>query len=121
MGCGACVRRVEEWLGRVPDVAEAAVNLATEKASVLFDPALVDLPALAQAVERAGYEVRPEPPPAVRGAPPSGAGPDPDVAARRAEDLADLRLKALVALAAGLALMAAMFLPVHLDMTIAGP
>ncbi|HXM55759.1 MAG TPA: heavy metal translocating P-type ATPase [Candidatus Dormibacteraeota bacterium] len=116
MTCASCVRRVEKSLARVPGVAEAAVNLATEKASVVFDPALVDLPALERAVERAGYEIRPEPAPAARSTEPRDSA-----AGARADDLADLRLKALVALAAGLALMAAMFVPIGLDMSIAGP
>ena len=33
MTCTSCVRRVERALGKVPGVAEASVNLATEKAT----------------------------------------------------------------------------------------
>ena len=41
MTCASCVRRVEKSLGRLEGVAEADVNLATEKATVVFDPSLV--------------------------------------------------------------------------------
>ena len=40
MTCASCVRRIEKALNRVEGVTEASVNLATEKASVVFDPAL---------------------------------------------------------------------------------
>ena len=39
MSCAACVRRVEKALGGVDGVREASVNLATEKATMVFDPA----------------------------------------------------------------------------------
>jgi len=56
MTCASCVGRVERALRKLPGVAEASVNLATEIASVHAD-ASVTAPALAQAVEKAGYEV----------------------------------------------------------------
>ena len=55
MSCAACVRRVEKALGRVDGVREASVNLATEKATMVFDPAHTGLDAMKQAVEEAGY------------------------------------------------------------------
>ena len=39
MTCASCVRRVERALGKVPGVAGAQVNLATERATVELDPA----------------------------------------------------------------------------------
>jgi len=60
MTCASCVRRVERTLGKVVGVAEANVNLATEQATVTYDPAQVELPDLQAAVERAGYGVRKE-------------------------------------------------------------
>src|SRR5437899_11887268 len=105
MTCASCVRRVEKSLAKVPGVTEAGVNLATEKASAVCDPALADLPALERAVERAGYEVRAQPAaPARAGQPSGGDAPsaDAEAAAQRARGLADLRFKALVSLAAGL-------------------
>ena len=38
MSCAACVRRVEKALAGVDGVREASVNLATEKATMVFDP-----------------------------------------------------------------------------------
>src|SRR6058998_91270 len=58
MTCASCVRRVERALGRVEGVEQASVNLATEKARVVFDPELAGLESLKAAVEKAGYGVR---------------------------------------------------------------
>ncbi len=55
MTCASCVRRVERALGKVDGVSEAAVNLATERASVHYDPEQVSLDALLSAVSNAGY------------------------------------------------------------------
>ena len=55
MSCAACVRRVEKALGRVDGVREASVNLATEKATMVFEPAHTGLDAMKKAVEEAGY------------------------------------------------------------------
>ena len=41
MTCASCVRRVEKALGKVAGVSGATVNLATEKATVTYDPAIV--------------------------------------------------------------------------------
>ena len=54
MTCASCVMRVEQKLKKVPGVADAAVNLATERASVTYDPARTDPDALVKAVEAAG-------------------------------------------------------------------
>ena len=55
MTCASCVARVEKALQKVAGVSTAAVNLATEKATVAFDPAVVSTDALRAAVEDAGY------------------------------------------------------------------
>jgi cation transport ATPase len=64
MTCAACVSRVEKVLARVPGVAAASVNLATERAHVAgLHP---DLAALIKAVEKAGFqaaEIQPQAPP----------------------------------------------------------
>ena len=57
MTCASCVRRVEKALNKVEGVQDASVNLATEKATVLFDPALATPGAMQAAVEKAGYGV----------------------------------------------------------------
>ncbi len=58
MTCASCVNRIERYLRKVDGVAEANVNLATEHATVRFDPAQVSLDDLRSAVEAAGYEAR---------------------------------------------------------------
>ncbi len=56
MTCATCAARVEKALNRLPGV-EAVVNLASERADVRYEAARVDTVEIAQAVERAGYEV----------------------------------------------------------------
>ena len=58
MTCASCVNRIERYLRKVDGVGEATVNLATETATVRFDPERVDLGLLEAAVEAAGYEAR---------------------------------------------------------------
>jgi Cu+-exporting ATPase len=57
MSCAACGRRVEGALSGTDGVSSANVNLATEKASVEYDPARAGAGALLRAVEDAGYGV----------------------------------------------------------------
>ena len=58
MTCAACVTRLEKVLSRVPGVAGAEVNLATNRARVTTS-ADVSLAALTEAVSRAGYSAVP--------------------------------------------------------------
>ncbi len=57
MTCAACSARVERGLKDTPGVTDAAVNLATEKAVVSYDPEAVSLSDLVQRVEDIGYGV----------------------------------------------------------------
>ncbi len=57
MTCASCVNRVEKALRKVDGVQQASVNLATEKATVVFDSALATVDRLKEAVEKAGYEL----------------------------------------------------------------
>jgi P-type Cu+ transporter len=59
MTCAACSTRLEKTLNRLPGVA-ARVNLATETASVEFDPAQTDLETLLAQVARTGFSVPPQ-------------------------------------------------------------
>src|SRR5881397_1537048 len=81
MHCAACVSKVERALTATAGVESASVNLATEQASVAFDPTRTDLARLREAVSAAGYklaEPRPEPVP--------GEAVDGERAAREAAD-----------------------------------
>jgi P-type Cu+ transporter len=91
MHCAACVGKVERALRGVPGVGDAAVNLATERATVQWDPQRADVPALAAAVAAAGYELAEAPPAAAPGA----AAEDREQLARAAEQRR-LRARVLV-------------------------
>jgi Cu+-exporting ATPase len=58
MSCASCVGRVEKVLAAVPGVDKVSVNLATEMARVESSQPL-DLAALVQAVDKAGYQATP--------------------------------------------------------------
>ena len=58
MTCAACVNRVEKTLRALPGVAEANVNIATERATVIFDGDRADRGDFRKAIEDLGYEVR---------------------------------------------------------------
>lgn len=58
MSCAACAARLQRVLGKVPGVAEAEVDLATERARILLADPPAEPAALVEAVRRAGYEVR---------------------------------------------------------------
>jgi P-type Cu+ transporter len=68
MHCAACVGRVERALTGLPGVERATVNLATEQATVSFDPERTSFDALQAAVAAAGYELVPPLPDQVPGA-----------------------------------------------------
>ncbi|CAN5333626.1 heavy metal translocating P-type ATPase [soil metagenome] len=55
MTCAACVRRVEQSLANAPGVRRAGVNLATERATVDYDPAVTGVRELIRTVEATGY------------------------------------------------------------------
>jgi P-type Cu+ transporter len=57
MTCAACARVIERTLIRLPGVGAAAVNYATGRASLRYDPAVVRLAAIADAVRDVGYHV----------------------------------------------------------------
>jgi len=57
MTCAACSARVERALRKLEGIESAAVNLATEKATVVFDPHTLRLSAIKEAVVKAGYQV----------------------------------------------------------------
>lgn len=58
MHCDGCAKTVEALLAAEPGVKMASASYAGGAARVIFDPAMVELPALIQAVERAGFRAR---------------------------------------------------------------
>ena len=126
MTCASCVTRIEKALKKVPGVQEANVNLATEQARVVFDPAVAGREQFSAAVEKAGYKVGAEraPEPVVQmpsPAPAATAEPVDQHEQERQHEIDDLRRKSLVSLAAGIAMMALMYLPLNLDMMLLAP
>ena len=60
MTCASCVNRITRFLTKVDGVADANVNLASESATVRFDPTQVAVADLVAAVDAAGYVARVE-------------------------------------------------------------
>jgi Cu+-exporting ATPase len=56
MTCAACSARVEKALGKLEGIERASVNLASEKATVVYNPVVIRMPAIKEAIEKAGYE-----------------------------------------------------------------
>jgi Cu+-exporting ATPase len=106
MTCASCVGRVERYLGNAEGVAEANVNLASERATVRFDPARIDRGGLVAAVERAGYEVG-----RTVGAGQDAAESEAAEDRARAAERRELLWSALAATGIGLAMMAVMLWP----------
>src|SRR5215218_5619671 len=61
MTCGACAARIERGLGRLDGVASASVNLAADRATVVYDPAVTGPAAFAEKVAALGYAVGRDP------------------------------------------------------------
>jgi Cation transport ATPase len=57
MTCASCSSRVEKALKKVGGVESAQVNLASEQATVIYDPQQVQPQQLVAAVEQSGYGV----------------------------------------------------------------
>jgi Cu+-exporting ATPase len=106
MTCASCVNRIERFLNRADGVAEANVNLATERATVRFDPTRIDRSGIVASIEAAGYEVGRETVATV--------GPDEAAAADEADRAAERRellTGAIISLGIGATMMAIMFAP----------
>ena len=126
MTCASCVGRVEKALNRVDGVVTASVNLANETAVVTYQAGATDTTVMTAAVEKAGYTSTPRPQkePAATATAHATGGPGGDRAAgdpmeeldrRRDHEIASLKRRWQVALTTGLALMAVMYVPIHLD------
>jgi Cu+-exporting ATPase len=56
MTCAACAQRIEKMVGRLPGVESVSVNLATEKATVAYDPHALRVSQIRETIERLGYK-----------------------------------------------------------------
>jgi len=103
MTCASCVNRIERFLNKADGVDTATVNLATERATVRFDPARIDRGGIVAAIEAAGYEVAAE----------TAATEDQTDASESAHaaERRTLLTQALASLGIGAVMMAVMFWP----------
>jgi P-type Cu+ transporter len=104
MSCAMCVAALEAALLKLDGVAEARVNLASEKAYVIYNPRLVGLAEMKKAVTDAGYQFL--------GLAGEEGSADREKEARQ-KDLAEKKRRIIIGFAASLLLMALMYLPLH--------
>ncbi|TET54064.1 MAG: heavy metal translocating P-type ATPase, partial [Actinobacteria bacterium] len=57
MSCASCAQKIEKSLSKTEGVLSASVNLASQKASLTFNPAVLEESDLEKVVEDTGYEV----------------------------------------------------------------
>ena len=92
MTCAACAARIERSLEKAEGVEEASVNLATERATIQFDPAVTGLEKIVETIRGAGYDAIV---PSAPGVAPAEA--EDQIARVRREEYQRLRMKFLVA------------------------
>jgi Cu+-exporting ATPase len=121
MTCASCVRRIEKSLGKVEGVREANVNLATEKAHVVFDPGRASVDDMRAAVEKASYALGATPDQVVSADAQVAAPTEDAQEIERQREIDDLRRKWTISLAAGVAMMALSYLPLSVPMDVLAP
>ena len=57
MSCAACAANIERALKKLPGIGAAGVNYATNRATVTFDPAVITVPSIVEAIRDVGYDV----------------------------------------------------------------
>lgn len=104
MSCAMCVAALEAALLKLDGVVEARVNLASEKAYVIYNPRLVGLAEMKKAVIDAGYQFL--------GLAGEEGAADREKEARE-KDLAEKKKRIIIGAVASLLLMLLMYLPLH--------
>ena len=94
MTCASCAARIESSLGQLPGVDTAAVNFATNRATVTYDPAVTGPESFSAAVADLGYSV-----------------PDVEPEDPEAEELRDLTPRLVVAVVLGVPVVAISMVP----------
>lgn len=56
MTCAACAKAVERYIKKLPGIQDAGVNLASEKAKVIYDSRQVRISEIKEAIVKAGYQ-----------------------------------------------------------------
>ena len=102
MTCAACAANIDRTLKKLPGVARTGVNYATNRATLTFDPAVLTVPAIVEAIRDTGYDVV-EASNQGLGARDSGLGGAEDAEeAAHAAETARLRRRLIVAIVCGL-------------------
>lgn len=57
MSCAACSKAAQRSLSKTPGVVDANVNIATEKASVSYDPSVCSIEDMKKSIEKAGFKL----------------------------------------------------------------
>jgi Cu+-exporting ATPase len=57
MGCAGCCARIEKALLQLNGIKSASVDLASQKAKVVYDPTVLQLSSIKDAIIDEGYEV----------------------------------------------------------------
>jgi copper chaperone CopZ len=57
MTCTSCEMRIENKLSKLPGVIEAKVSYANQKADITFDPKLINIAKITEAIESLDYKV----------------------------------------------------------------
>jgi Cu+-exporting ATPase len=57
MTCASCAQTIENTLKQTAGITEANVNLATEKAVIVYDPDAIDYETIKKTIESTGYQV----------------------------------------------------------------
>lgn len=56
MTCASCAQTIERSLTKTTGIIESSVNLATEKATVTFNPELITYDEIIQTINNTGYK-----------------------------------------------------------------
>ena len=56
MHCAACSTRIEKVVGNLDGITGCSVNLATERAKIEFDPVLISITAIVEAIDDLGFK-----------------------------------------------------------------
>jgi Cu+-exporting ATPase len=60
MSCASCVEKIQKTLSSLSGVSQASVNLATEKATISYDPQIVNPQKFVQTIQGLSYKVQTE-------------------------------------------------------------
>ncbi len=55
--CGSCKAHIQEVMDEVDGVTQADLDIPSRRTTVVFDPAVIDQPAIERLVAEAGYPV----------------------------------------------------------------